>query len=655
MGSIGRQWIGVLTLVAVIAMAERLEAQVALRYVDQGATGTNNGQDWTNAYTDLWDALDAIAADENLGNVDIWVAEGEYRPQIVPVIGATFVLRPGIYIYGGFAGGGSGETALLQRNPTDNITILDGRIVYSCPVAFPECGAPGAGDCHTAHLGLGCDDEECCCSVCRFAPQCCDEEWDSTCVGYAEGFCGSTRVERADHVVSRFDADDENLRVPLLSGVTVTGGGNNCELDLSGGGMEVVSDQDVGPVSVDVTRCRFVGNRAGRGGGVEFRTVQGSLNPPVISSVASRFDNCELVDNTVLGTGGGLNVEGYVWYRLTNCLIAGNETTLEGCDPASVHQTGAGIYEQIYLPFPEAEVPERWIINCVLSRNKGGDTPGLEQLPQGVDVGQGLTIANSIIRDNYYLDPNTLEYVLCPLTLNCLGDIDISDAQMHYCIVFAVDGLSPPTTNLSVDPMFVAPDTGDFRLDPESPAIDAGANAYVPFDDLEVDDGEIMDPTQPVPDLDQRRRIVGTGDEDCVVDIGAYEFQSSCEIGDLDQNCAVDGADLGLLLSYWGEDGPTDLDCSGVTDGADLGILLSGWGSTFPFPRNCCEEGLMAGGGEGMMGGVGSDLPGEDSSSLFTLAEVKAILGIDSTAAFVEWVTALPPEEFEFWMSLLGG
>ncbi|MBL9140899.1 MAG: hypothetical protein JNK53_03445, partial [Phycisphaerae bacterium] len=40
----------------------------------------------------------------------------------------------------------------------------------------------------------------------------------------------------------------------------------------------------------------------------------------------------------------------------------------------------------------------------------------------------------------------------------------------------------------------------------------------------------------------------------------------------------VNGADLGILLSAWGQPGVTDLDCSGSTDGADLGILLSSWG-----------------------------------------------------------------------------
>jgi hypothetical protein len=48
--------------------------------------------------------------------------------------------------------------------------------------------------------------------------------------------------------------------------------------------------------------------------------------------------------------------------------------------------------------------------------------------------------------------------------------------------------------------------------------------------------------------------------------------------GDIDASGAVDGADLGVLLSSWGSSGPADLDLSGIVDGADLGMLLSAWG-----------------------------------------------------------------------------
>ena len=51
---------------------------------------------------------------------------------------------------------------------------------------------------------------------------------------------------------------------------------------------------------------------------------------------------------------------------------------------------------------------------------------------------------------------------------------------------------------------------------------------------------------------------------------------------DLDDNGAVDGADLGILLGAWGACSGSpclaDLDGNGAVDGADLGILLGAWG-----------------------------------------------------------------------------
>ena len=48
---------------------------------------------------------------------------------------------------------------------------------------------------------------------------------------------------------------------------------------------------------------------------------------------------------------------------------------------------------------------------------------------------------------------------------------------------------------------------------------------------------------------------------------------------DFDANGIIDGGDLALLLSYWGDTWPRyDLDGSRRIDGADLGMLLNIWG-----------------------------------------------------------------------------
>jgi hypothetical protein len=46
---------------------------------------------------------------------------------------------------------------------------------------------------------------------------------------------------------------------------------------------------------------------------------------------------------------------------------------------------------------------------------------------------------------------------------------------------------------------------------------------------------------------------------------------------DLDNNQIVDGADLVILLSNWGNSGTGDIDSNGIVDGADLAALVSAW------------------------------------------------------------------------------
>ncbi len=94
-------------------------APAAQVYVDVDATGNNDGTSWTDAYTNLQDAID----NTNLPT-QIWVAEGTYLPTAGTGNGKTFKLENKVAeIYGGFNGT---ETALNQRDFRNNVTILSG-------------------------------------------------------------------------------------------------------------------------------------------------------------------------------------------------------------------------------------------------------------------------------------------------------------------------------------------------------------------------------------------------------------------------------------------------------------------------------------------------------------------------------------------------
>lgn len=77
-----------------------------IRYVMETAKGTGDGTSWENASGDLQKMIDELATVNAPG--EVWVAKGEYRPitQIIEGVqyAASFRMRDGIDVYGGFAG-----------------------------------------------------------------------------------------------------------------------------------------------------------------------------------------------------------------------------------------------------------------------------------------------------------------------------------------------------------------------------------------------------------------------------------------------------------------------------------------------------------------------------------------------------------------------
>jgi predicted outer membrane repeat protein len=89
-------------------------------FVNDDATGYDNGGNWDDAFLDLQDALTAASSGD-----EIWMAAGTYYPDSGTDRDATYQLKANVLLYGGFAGG---ETSTEQRNWGDNVTILSGDI-----------------------------------------------------------------------------------------------------------------------------------------------------------------------------------------------------------------------------------------------------------------------------------------------------------------------------------------------------------------------------------------------------------------------------------------------------------------------------------------------------------------------------------------------
>jgi hypothetical protein len=66
-------------------------------------------------------------------------------------------------------------------------------------------------------------------------------------------------------------------------------------------------------------------------------------------------------------------------------------------------------------------------------------------------------------------------------------------------------------------------------------------------------------------------------DENGASIVSVIEVTSGCVAADLNCDGAVNGDDLGQLLSQWGTDGSADLNGDGIVNGVDLGQLLGSW------------------------------------------------------------------------------
>ena len=86
------------------------------------AHGRSTGISWQLAMGDLQKAIDQVSL---AGGGEVWVAAGSYYPTNSKNRKVSFHLKPGVNIYGGFAGF---ESKLEQRDIKKNRTILDGNI-----------------------------------------------------------------------------------------------------------------------------------------------------------------------------------------------------------------------------------------------------------------------------------------------------------------------------------------------------------------------------------------------------------------------------------------------------------------------------------------------------------------------------------------------
>jgi len=111
-------------------IAKLTEREKQIWYVDSDVTSSGDGQGWSEAFKTIQEAMDAAS-----GGDEIWVKKGTYN------LSSQINVDKAVGIYGGFSGG---ETKRDERNPSTNVTKIDGKSsVYHCFYATSDATLDG--------------------------------------------------------------------------------------------------------------------------------------------------------------------------------------------------------------------------------------------------------------------------------------------------------------------------------------------------------------------------------------------------------------------------------------------------------------------------------------------------------------------------------
>jgi predicted outer membrane repeat protein len=313
-------------------------------YVDVDATaGTNDGDSWANAFTDLQSAL----GDANC--TEVWVAEGVYKPTTGTDRSISFHVLIGVQLYGGFDGT---EGVITARNPAANPTILSGDIDNNDTdtdgnhIAETYLDTLGSNTCHVLHLdGRTAGDTEA-------------AAIDGFTVTAGMANCGVMPSPENMGGGLYIQGDNNCYACPAFTAHTITGvvfsgneasesggglycyaehGGKSCDPTLTsvtfvgnfasmGGGMYNAAKNTVGGSSPTLTNVIFRNNSANAGGALVNDGCWGGTSSPVLLNVS--FE-----DNHANGSGGAMYNYGYNGNSspvLANVTFSGNSASSSG-------------------------------------------------------------------------------------------------------------------------------------------------------------------------------------------------------------------------------------------------------------------------------------------------------------------------------------
>ncbi|PSR12737.1 MAG: hypothetical protein C7N36_10770, partial [Bacteroidetes bacterium] len=487
-------------------------------YVNDDASGNNDGTSWANAFTDLQSALNSTCS----GITQIWVAEGIYTPGTART--DAFVMKNNLAIYGGFPNTGDPVFGDRDVDPSTNNTILSGEIGAAANTdnsyhvifnnsngltntavldGFTVTGGNADGSSSPHYYGGGMYNSNSSPTVtnCAFSGNSARDAGGM--YNYSNSSPTVTNCTFSGNYAAFSGSGMYNSSSsPTVSNCTFSGNYANS----SGGGMYNNASS-----SPTVTDCTFSGNTGG--GMVNFSSCSPVVSNCTFSvnsasqgggmynnsSSMPRVTDCTFSGNSAVNDGGGIfNIYGSAAV-ITNCTFSGNYAT-----------NGGGSYNgnRSYPVYT----------NCLFLSNGASQTGGAMYNPDFTGGIGSSAIINCTFSGNSAASGSVANNINANLTMtNCIlwgntgGVISNNNNTTNFNNSIVQGGYSPcancPNGNGDIDPLFVS--TTDLRLQECSPAIDAGTSSGAPANDIE-----------------------GNGRVDAalgnsIVDMGAYEFQGT--------------------------------------------------------------------------------------------------------------------------------
>jgi len=519
-------------------------------YVKADAAGSGEGTSWADAYTDLQVAL-AVAGSGN----DIWVAAGTYTPDEQGARTATFQLRSGIGIYGGFVGT---EVLRSERDPAANLTVLSGDLKGN----------------------------------------------DLEVLEPADLTNEPTRRDNSYHVVTGSSGDE----TAILDGFIITGGNARGSRHSNGGGMINVwktatpdsltyrrtDDIEPMPANPTVANCTFYRNSAAVNGG----GIYNELGDPTITDCVFSENHgngeplgqggggvhnargsltlrrCQFQGNTSIGGGAGL-YNNNASATVIDTSFDGNRVTGGGqthngggifnkaSDATVINCTFTGNSAQYGGGIFNGEPPASTVANCIFTGNEGRlGGGGINNWISSPTVTNCSFVANIAAGAGGGLrDAGSSRTTVT----NCIfwGNVGSSSAQIfgssevtYSCVQSGISGEG----NMDTDPHFADPQNGDFRLKSQSGRWDPLAETWE-TDAITspcIDAGDPMSPIGPEPFPNGGFMNMGAYGGTAGAS-QSYFGTPPCEsivAGDINGDCQVDRLDLEFMMLNWTDPEP---------------------------------------------------------------------------------------------------